>query len=68
MRPLAFLTLFLAALAVASPVDEQYELNEPVLPQDEDRCKQGYDECIAVRNSPICRPHTPNLNQLTHLL
>lgn len=55
MRPFSFLTLFLAALAVASPVDEQNELNEPILPPGEDRCKQGYDQCVAVRNSSYSR-------------
>lgn len=48
MRPLAVLALFFAALAMASPV-ETNEPNEPVVPMDTNRCRRGYDRCIAVR-------------------
>lgn len=57
MRPLAVLALFFAALTLAAPVDEQNDPNEaivpndPVFPPDLDRCRRGYDQCVAVRNS-----------------
>lgn len=70
MRPLTALALFLAALALASPVDEQNGLNQPivpndpVLPPDEDRCRPGYDQCVAVRNS-LYFHHMHSRSQLT---
>jgi hypothetical protein len=51
MRPLAILALVFATLAISSPVEEHsepVEANEPVIPPGEDRCRRGYDECIAV--------------------
>jgi hypothetical protein len=49
MRPLPFLALFFAALAMASPVEENInESNDPVIPLDEARCGPGYEPCLTV--------------------
>ena len=70
MRPLEVIAFFFAALALASPVDEQNELNQPIVPTDpvlfpdEDRCRRGYDQCVAVRNSLYFR-HIHSRSQLT---
>lgn len=49
MRPLAVLALFFAALAIASPVEENdNEPNDPVIPLDENRCGPGYEPCLTV--------------------
>ena len=59
MRPLAIITLFFATLAIASPTDDSNAENQdpdfrPVVPLGVNRCRRGYDRCIAVcRDDPV---------------
>ncbi|KAI2793562.1 hypothetical protein POX_a00143 [Penicillium oxalicum] len=53
MRPLAIITLFFATLAIASPTDDSNAENQdpdfrPVVPLGVNRCRRGYDRCIAT--------------------
>jgi hypothetical protein len=63
MRHLAVLALFLAAVAMASPAENK-ESNEPVVPLEEDRCRPGYERCIAVRENRLAL--ASRNSELTH--